>query len=326
MRVQLFNIDTSIPIFKRTYQDNFQSIEDDGKNIVHQINHSDNSIQYTEITLEGIHIGYGNRQVAGQQSLLYQSTIENIEMHFALGGSSTSFNNSITKIPVLNFNPNQHNIIYSKEVDSLYTYEGPDFRFFEVKVKPELFLKHISGDDRLLTVFQEIILSGKFSLIQKENRNITLPMLNIINNIINCVHTGIFKKMFLEAKVLELLMHQLEQFIETEPEKTSKKNLEKIYAIRDFIAENISSTYSLIDLAHMVGTNEFALKKGFKEVFGSTVFGYWHQLKMEEAKRMLLDTPMNVTEVAEAIGYVNARHFSTAFKKTFGLNPGKLKD
>lgn len=74
-------------------------------------------------------------------------------MYFALDGSSTSFNNSISKIPVLNFNSNQHNIIYSKEVDSLYNYEESNFHFFEVKVKPELFLKQISTDDRLLLFF-----------------------------------------------------------------------------------------------------------------------------------------------------------------------------
>ena len=39
-----------------------------------------------------------------------------------------------------------------------------------------------------------------------------------------------------------------------------------MYAIRDFIEQHIAETHSLIDLAHRFGTNEYALKKGFKEV------------------------------------------------------------
>ncbi|WP_339814398.1 AraC family transcriptional regulator [Zunongwangia profunda] len=88
---------------------------------------------------------------------------------------------------------------------------------------------------------------------------------------------------------------------------------------------NISDTSSLLELAHRVGTNDFTLKKGFKEVFGTTVFGFWKEAKMEQARHLIAQQGKSVQEVAEALGYSNARHFSTAFKKTYGVSPGSLK-
>jgi len=72
-------------------------------------------------------------------------------------------------------------------------------------------------------------------------------------------------------------------------------------------------------------TNEFTLKKGFKEVFGTTVFGFWNELKMQESKNLLLEHKLTVAEVSEKIGYKNPQHFSTAFKQYFGISPSRLK-
>jgi len=104
-----------------------------------------------------------------------------------------------------------------------------------------------------------------------------------------------------------------------------KADVEKMYQAKEFILKNLSTPCSLINIAQQVGTNEFTLKKGFKEVFGTTVFGFWNDVKMQEAKRLLLENKMNVSEVSEQIGYKNPQHFSTAFKKYFGTSPSQLK-
>lgn len=76
------------------------------------------------------------------------------------------------------------------------------------------------------------------------------------------MHT-FFKKNYLEAKISELLFLQLEQLFSNETSKSSliQKDEEKIYAVREFIVNNLDKNHSLIELAHHVGTNEFTLKK-----------------------------------------------------------------
>ena len=76
-----------------------------------------------------------------------------------------------------------------------------------------------------------------------------------------------------------------------------------------------------LSLAH--GLNEYQLKAGFKEVYGTTVYGYVMDAKLNKA-RLLLDTgKLSVNEVAFHIGYQNPSHFIAAFKKKFGSTPKK---
>jgi len=119
----------------------------------------------------------------------------------------------------------------------------------------------------------------------------------------------------------------LEQLNEAKSTSTSlkKSDIDKIYAVREYLLENLDTTCSLMNLALHVGTNEFTLKKGFKELFGTTVFGFWNDAKMEQAKTMLTEQQMTVGEVSYHTGYKDQRHFSAAFKRKYGLLPSQLK-
>ena len=66
------------------------------------------------------------------------------------------------------------------------------------------------------------------------------------------------------------------------------------------------------------------LKKSFKELFGIPVIEYLYNLKMEHARKMLYEQGMYVSEVSSIVGYKNPNHFSTAFKRKFGVKPSKV--
>jgi AraC-like DNA-binding protein len=74
-----------------------------------------------------------------------------------------------------------------------------------------------------------------------------------------------------------------------------------------------------------VGLNDFKLKRGFRQVFDTTVFGYVRALRMEKARALLELGRLNVTQVASATGYSCFGHFSAAFKKRFGILPSDFK-
>lgn len=134
--------------------------------------------------------------------------------------------------------------------------------------------------------------------------------------------------MFLESKIIELLLLQLEQFDDPVDAVLSIKpdDIEKIYIVRDFILDHLGESHSLMELARLAGTNEFTLKKGFKEVFGTTVFGFWGEAKMEKARKLLGDPDISVKEVADAVGYKHPQHFTAAFKRRFGILPSKFRN
>ncbi|MEH2012800.1 helix-turn-helix transcriptional regulator [Nostoc sp.] len=71
----------------------------------------------------------------------------------------------------------------------------------------------------------------------------------------------------------------------------------------------------------LVSLSDRKLQRGFRELFGTTVFGYLHHHRMEQAQILLRYRDMQVSEVAHAVGYSHLGHFTEAFKRKFGITP-----
>lgn len=161
-----------------------------------------------------------------------------------------------------------------------------------------------------------------------QHLHITPEINAILNGLENSPHTGFCERLFLESKVIELLaikISQLEQQQQQPAPRLRQEELDKMQEAREILIQHIDAPFSLRTLAHMVGTNEFNLKKQFKAAYGTTVYGYLNQYKMEQAKAMLLQGDSRVSEVSEKMGYKHATHFTSAFKKYFGYLPNKIK-
>jgi AraC-like DNA-binding protein len=155
----------------------------------------------------------------------------------------------------------------------------------------------------------------------------TTPEMRVaLEQIINCPFTGLTKKIYLESKCLEIIALKLEQLATREDSSTKgtalkRDDIDRIHYAKEILTENLDNPPSLIELARQVGLNDYKLKLGFRQVFGTTAFSYLHQQRMEKARQLLLEGQMNVKEVARAVGYTNQSHFATAFRKQFGTNP-----
>ncbi|MEO8398573.1 MAG: AraC family transcriptional regulator [Ignavibacteriaceae bacterium] len=67
--------------------------------------------------------------------------------------------------------------------------------------------------------------------------------------------------------------------------------------------------FTLLDLSRKVGLNDFKLKKGFRELLGTTVFSYLNELKMDYAKQLLLDKKKTIYETSMVMGFSEPHHF-----------------
>ncbi len=150
----------------------------------------------------------------------------------------------------------------------------------------------------------------------------------ILYNIIDCKRPAYIRHHYIRAKIEVLLALHLEQSIhhalENQSQGLREEELQRVYKVRDMLSQKPNKSYSLVGLAHAVGTNDATLKKHFKQVFGTTVFAYLTACRMELAKSLLLKNNQKVAVVAQEVGYKHASHFSTAFRKYFGYLPTKL--
>ncbi len=154
----------------------------------------------------------------------------------------------------------------------------------------------------------------------------TLPMQRIAQQILHCPYRGIAKRMYLEGKVLELMGILIGQEAEIREGKSNLQPLQpdlidRIYHAREIILQQLDNPPSLNELARQVRLNECTLKRGFRSCFGTTVFGYLRNYKLEQARQLLDAGEMKITEIAYAMGYTSRSPFAAAFRKQFGMNP-----
>jgi AraC-like DNA-binding protein len=80
----------------------------------------------------------------------------------------------------------------------------------------------------------------------------------------------------------------------------------------------------LRELSHMCGVNEYKLKKGFRQLFGLSVYESLRKERMYKAKDMLNDSNLTVGIVSDTVGYTSISRFIDAFKNEFGITPGRF--
>ena len=105
----------------------------------------------------------------------------------------------------------------------------------------------------------------------------------------------------------------------------TKADKERIIAARDLVNERLDNPPNLSEIARMVGLNEYKLKRGFKETFRSTVFGYLSEQRLRLAFEQLKGTQKTASEIAADLGYATPQHFNNAFKKKFGMTPQMVR-
>lgn len=165
---------------------------------------------------------------------------------------------------------------------------------------------------------------------EKVESNICCNTQMILHQIISTKYEGKYKKIFVESKALELLLCTI-HFIEEikSPCDTCKflnqpLEKEKIIQAREIILQNINQPPTIPELAKQIGINQCYLKKGFKEMFKSTVYEYVMEQRMLKAKMLLSLNTQTVSQIAEEVGYSNTSNFSNAFKKYTGLYPSEI--
>lgn len=154
---------------------------------------------------------------------------------------------------------------------------------------------------------------------------ITPAMAQVLQQIIHCPYQGAAQRIYLESKALELLAQQFAYLEADVPAPKSRElkasDLERVQYAREILVKRLCDPLSLADLARQAGLNECTLKRGFRQLFGTTVFGYLRNCRMQQAQTLLQSPHMTIAQVARRVGYRNPEAFSTAFRRQFSINP-----
>lgn len=157
---------------------------------------------------------------------------------------------------------------------------------------------------------------------------ITDKVMEVLDTIINYNFYEPTAKMYLTAKVFELLALQITNYKNGVPTKTKIKgaqNLKRLSTVKKVIVENLQTNYSLSYFSKEIGMNKTHLNREFSRIFGLTINQFSLEQKMNRAKYLLHHTDVPIYEIAEEVGYKNSTHFSAAFKREVGKTPRQFR-
>lgn len=152
-----------------------------------------------------------------------------------------------------------------------------------------------------------------------------------IEALLNHTYTDTRENIFINAQTQILLLYSMDCMLGDDKETEfickflqNTQDREKIIKAREVLLQHIGEPITIKALSRKVAINECYLKKGFKEIFGTTIFDFYQSQRMEHAKYLLYEKGLSVTEVSMMLGYSSISHFSTAFKKHTGIKPCEL--
>ncbi|HTI08294.1 MAG TPA: AraC family transcriptional regulator [Puia sp.] len=276
---------------------------------------------------DGIRLGHSRSRSKDLTTFSASSPTDVVRMHFGLKGNYSFYYQQLDRS--FDLIGSHHNIMYSQGFDMTVQNKTLEVETFGVQFPKELFIAFTQNASDLLKRFSEGILNGKNVLLSPTWAPIESPIEQVIQQIIHCSYSEELKKLFLLSKSIELLVLSADAYNETNSRKEvfikSPTDKEKLIAVRDLINERVHCPPNLTEIARTVGLNEYKLKRGFKETFNNTVFGYLTEQRLHLAHRYLLDTQKTAAEISFELGYSTPQHFNTAFKKKFGVPPTAVR-
>ena len=132
---------------------------------------------------------------------------------------------------------------------------------------------------------------------------------------------------YLVKASLFMIMHLLNQHCKDASENqlalhlTYDKLKTALYHIQNSYAQDIS----IKEVSALCGFSESHFRKLFKELTGMSFTAYLIHYRLELSARQLLETDLNVIEIAANCGFHNPSYFTRAFAKEYGITPAKYR-
>lgn len=136
------------------------------------------------------------------------------------------------------------------------------------------------------------------------------------------------QNLYLESRVLELVAEALAsvQGAAPAPPADGAAGLrphehKRLRELRDYLAHSGDDELNLDAIARRACINPNTLQKQFRALYGTTVFEFVRESRLQRARQALERDGVTVGRAAELAGYTSAANFATAYKRRFGLAP-----
>lgn len=128
---------------------------------------------------------------------------------------------------------------------------------------------------------------------------------------------------------VKMLRYEMERICVDSVNKylTSNRDSKQVYVqfAKNYIEEHYAEEVTLQIIADLAHINSAYLSNIFKKATGVNYQTYLTEVRIEKAKRLLCDLDMNLTQIANAVGYNSTRYFSKMFEQETGMKPSEYR-
>lgn len=252
--------------------------------------------------------------------------------HVGLDGISTSYSEGQRALKRKIIEGKQSIILWHKE------YEEQSMFFYPYHLEKHI-LNYLSTNDlaaiksTICDLNDEIRKHSKIkydNVLQIYNQLVGATVKYLIDSNINAsdiLEYNIYNKLSQQETLeeIKLLLFEFYEHICLYIQPTNK-NTDYSDKILQYFHNNFKKEINFEDLAAEIGISYSYLRKIVHEKIGKSSQDYVNLLRIEEAKRLLRNTNMSITDISQEIGFSNVQSLYRFFKKFNGITPGKFRD
>ena len=96
-----------------------------------------------------------------------------------------------------------------------------------------------------------------------------------------------------------------------------------LLTVRDRLHDELTSRYSLSELATTAGVKPTTLAQAFRRHFQTTIGEHVRQIRIAKAQELLQKGTLSIADVALSCGFYDQSHFTRTFRRAIGIAPGQ---
>lgn len=202
-----------------------------------------------------------------------------------------------------------------------------DVRFLSIFMTRDYYLGLLKNETWTQgDVFYQDIMSRRYLKLNHGAFVIKHQTLALIAQIFDKDHPGAHyphRMTFVDMKLKEMffLFHMQYRYENAALHNFDTETLSALQKAKAILTANAYNALTIKELSRHVSLNEQKLKQGFKALFNTTIHGYVFDIRMKEARRLVLNPNYSINQISEELGYKSTSHFISAFKKFYGQTP-----
>jgi AraC-like DNA-binding protein len=278
-------------------------------------------MQFQHAAGAGFDIWYSNYAMSRPAAFMARGDFPALELHIPFGSSPLSWWDGQKERTLLD---NQFDLSYYPFINSRTRFApGRQYHTFDIHYSVP-FLERYAVHFAPLAAFLEKVEKGQRADLLPSPRFLSPGMISLVDGALHLEASektaGFYYDHFAHLLLVDLLIRAGDA--QGPPKiKFTAFDLERTMVAREMITGNLGKLYSITELARATGFNEWKLQHTFKHLFGTTIFAYSRNARLDQAKYLLRHTTDPIHSIAIRCGYSDHSNLTAAFKNKFGYTP-----